>query len=82
VYFRHKDDFPRNAVRIDINKKIIGEYTPHVIELWSKGKNLVERAWYFVFLGDYASCYLCDLRGFDSIEIKVIDYLKGELGKV
>jgi glucose/mannose-6-phosphate isomerase len=82
VYFRNTDDFPRNAVRININKEIIREYTPNIIELWSKGRNHVEKALYFVFLGDYTSCYLCDLRGFDSIEIKVIDYLKNELAKV
>ncbi|MEN9610192.1 MAG: bifunctional phosphoglucose/phosphomannose isomerase [Bacteroidota bacterium] len=82
VYFRNEDDFQRNAVRIDINKSIISEYTSTVIELWSKGKNLVEKSMYFVFLGDYITCYLCDLRGFDSIEVKVIDYLKNELAKV
>ena len=82
VYFRHKDDFPRNALRIDINKKIISGYTPNIIEIWSKGKNLVEQALYLVFMGDFATCFLCDLRGFDSIEIEVIDYLKSELGKV
>jgi glucose/mannose-6-phosphate isomerase len=82
VYFRNKDDFKRNAVRVDINKNIISEYTSTVIELWSKGKNLVEQSMYFVFLGDYITCYLCDLRGFDSIEVKVIDYLKNELSKV
>jgi glucose/mannose-6-phosphate isomerase len=82
VYFRNNDDFSRNAVRIDINKGIISEYTPNIIELWSKGRNALEKAFYFVFLGDFASCYLCDLRGFDSIEIKVIDFLKSELGKV
>jgi glucose/mannose-6-phosphate isomerase len=82
VYFRNQDDFQRNAVRIDINKGIISEYTSTVIELWSKGKNLVEKSLYFVFLGDYITCYLCDLRGFDSIEVKVIDYLKNELSKV
>ncbi|MEY4937931.1 MAG: bifunctional phosphoglucose/phosphomannose isomerase [Bacteroidota bacterium] len=82
VYFRNQDDFQRNAVRIDINKNIISEYTSTVIELWSKGKNFVEKSLYFVFLGDYITCYLCDLRGFDSIEVKVIDYLKNELSKV
>lgn len=82
VYFRNTDDFPRNAMRIDINKGILKEYTSHIIELWSKGRNQIEKELYFVFLGDYITCYLCDLRGFDSIEVKVIDYLKSELAKV
>ncbi len=82
IYFRSKDDYARNSMRININKKIIGEYTPHIIELWSKGRNLVEQMMYLVHLGDFISCHLCDLRGMDSIEIKVIDYLKSELAKV
>ncbi len=82
VYFRNKDDYQRNAVRIDINKTIIKEYTKTIIELNSKGRNLIERAMYFVHLGDWASCYMADLREVDSIEVKAIDFLKSELGKV
>ncbi len=82
VYFRNKDDYKRNSVRIDINKDIIGKYTPNIIELWSMGANLVEKALYFVNLGDYTSFYLSELNKVDSIEIGVIDYLKSELGKV
>lgn len=80
VYLRNKDDFERNARRIDINKDIIKDYAS-VIEIWSKGRNMVEKAVYFTLLGDYISCFLSDLRGFDSIEIDVIDRLKNELAK-
>lgn len=82
IYFRNKDDYQRNAVRIDINKEIISNYTSSIIEIYSKGESLVERALYFVHLGDWISVYLADLRGMDAVEIKVIDYLKGELSKV
>lgn len=82
VYFRNKTDYKRNAVRIDINKKIINKSTPHIAELWSRGNSLVEQALYFVHLGDYTSFYLSQLNNEDSIEIDVIDYLKGELAKV
>jgi glucose/mannose-6-phosphate isomerase len=82
IYFRNEDDYSRNRVRIDINKKIISEYTDTIIELYSKGNNLVERNMYFVYLGDWISWYLSQLRGVDSVEVKVIDYLKGELSKV
>jgi glucose/mannose-6-phosphate isomerase len=82
VYFRNKDDFQRNATRIEINKTIIKEYTKTIIELQSKGRNLIERSIYFVNLGDWISCYLSDLREVDSIEVKAIDFLKGELSKV
>ena len=82
VFLRNKDDFQRNQVRMDIVKGIVSEYTKTVIDVPSKGKNLVEKALYLVNLTDYASCFMCELRGMDSIEVKVIDFLKGELAKV
>ena len=82
IIFRNKDDHARNQVRIEISKEIISNYTSSMIEVFSKGKDLVERSLYFVNLGDWISVYLADLRKVDSIEVKVIDFLKGELGKV
>ena len=82
VYFRNEDDYQRNSIRIDINKEIISSYTSSIIELYSKGNTLVERSIYFVHLGDWASVYLAELQGVDAVEIKVIDHLKRELGKV
>lgn len=81
LIFRNKDDHPRNAIRIDINKKIIGKLCDTVIEVYSKGKSLIEKNMYFVHLGDWVSWYLSELRGVDSIEVDVIDYLKSELAK-
>jgi len=82
VYFRSKDDFQRNQTRIDINKEIIGKYTDTIIEIFAKGDSLIEQSMYLVHLGDWISWYVSQLRGMDSIEVDVIDYLKGELAKV
>ena len=82
IFFRNHDDFARNQARIDLNKEIIGHFTGSLIEVFSNGNSLVEQAFYFTHLGDYVSCFLAELRGVDPIEIKVIDYLKSELGKV
>lgn len=82
IFFRNKDDYPRNAVRMDINKEIILKYTNTVIDVYSKGQSLIEKNMYFVHLGDWVSWYLSDLRGVDSIEVNVINYLKGELAKL
>lgn len=81
-YMRNKDDYARNATRIDINKKIIGDLCDTVLETYSKGNSLIEKNMYFVHLGDWISWYLSDMRGVDSIEVDVIDYLKGELAKL
>ena len=81
IYFRNRDDYYKNALRIDINKEIIGKNCSTIIEIYSKGQSLIEKAIYFVHLGDWISWYLSDLRNVDAIEIEVIDYLKSELGK-
>ena len=82
VYLRNADDYSRNQVRMDINKKIIGKLTPNIIEIHSKGKNLIERSIYLVHLVDWVTWYLSVHREVDSIEVDVIDYLKSELGKI
>ena len=82
LYLRNDDDYSRNAVRMDINKKIIGQYADDIIEVYSKGNNVIEKSLYLVHLGDWISWYLAELRGVDSLEVNVIDFLKGELAKL
>jgi glucose/mannose-6-phosphate isomerase len=82
IFFRNKDDYNRNAIRMDINKDIISKLSSTTIEIFSKGNNLVEKSIYLVHLGDWVSWYLAELRGVDALEVNVIDYLKGELAKV
>lgn len=81
LYFRNEDEYARNKMRIEINQNIIKDYTSTIINLHSKGSNQVEKALYHVHLGDWISWYLAQLRGFDAIEVDVINYLKGELAK-
>jgi len=82
LYLRNTDDYKRNQIRMKINQKIIKKYTPNIINVVSKGTDLVQRMIYLVHLGDWISWYLSDLRGQDAIEVDVIDFLKSELGKV
>ncbi|MGB3079628.1 MAG: bifunctional phosphoglucose/phosphomannose isomerase [Saprospiraceae bacterium] len=82
LYLRYEDDYSRYSLRMDINKTIIGKYADDIIEVHSKGKTMIERAMYLVHLGDWVSWYLSQLRGKDALEVNVIDFLKGELGKV
>lgn len=82
LYLRNEDDYSRNAVRMDINKKIIGKYAGEIIEVYSKGANMIEKSLYLVHLGDWISWELSVLRNVDALEVNVIDYLKGELAKV
>jgi glucose/mannose-6-phosphate isomerase len=81
IILRNEDDYERVQMRIDINKKIFKKYTPNVIEIYSKGGSYWEKAFYFIHLTDWVSVMLADLRGQNATEVKVIDFLKGELAK-
>jgi len=82
VYFRNKSDYDRNQIRMDINKKVISKFTENITEIWSKGDSLIENSLYHINLGDWVSWYLSEMNNVDAIEIDVINFLKGELGKV
>ncbi len=82
IWLRNRDDYQRTSVRIDINKDIVEHYAGASIELFSKGKSLAEKMFYFVHLGDWLSVYLADARQVDPVEIRVIDFLKNELSKL
>jgi len=82
IIFRDKDEFERNNSRIEINKLVIGKYTPNITEIWSKGRSQIEKAIYFIHIGDWISLFLAEKRGVDAVEVKVIDMLKGELSKI
>ena len=81
IVLRDKDDFSRNQTRIDINKTIISELAAAWIEIYAKGNSLIEKSFYLVHLVDWVSWYLSDIRKMDAVEVKVIDFLKGELAK-
>ena len=82
IWLRNKDDYQRTSIRMDINRDVIDKFTKNGLEVWSKGKSLAEKMFYLVHLGDWMSVYLAEARKVDPVEIKVIDYLKGELAKV
>lgn len=82
VILRSDTDFERTQYRMDINKKIIKKYTKNIIELYPEGKSYWEKVFYFIHLTDWVSVYLADMRKHDAVEVKVIDYLKGELAQL
>jgi len=81
IVLRNETDYSRTQTRMDIQKSIIGKYTSTYLECYSKGNSQIERALYFILLGDWTSVYLSELRNVDNIEVKVIDFLKSELAK-
>lgn len=81
LFMRSERDLKRNKIRMDINREIISEYADTIMEVYSKGTNLIEESLYLVHLGDWISYYLSVHNEVDSIEVDVIDFLKAELGK-
>ena len=82
IILRNANDYERIQLRMDINKKIIKQYTKNIIEIESVGKSYWERVFYLIHLTDWVSVYLAEYREQDATEVKVIDFLKGELAKV
>ncbi len=81
LIFRDKQEYERNNFRIEINKETISKYTSNITEIYSKGDSAIERAIYFIHLGDWISVILAEMRGFDANEIAVINQLKSALSK-
>jgi glucose/mannose-6-phosphate isomerase len=82
LILRDHDEYARNNSRIEISKEVFVKYTPHIIEIYSKGNSVIEKALYLIHLGDWLSCYLADKRGVDAVEVSVINHLKSELSKL
>lgn len=77
-----KEEYSRNLARIEINKEVIKKYTNNITEIYSKGTTAIEKAIYFIHLGDWISVILGEQRGADLMEINVINHLKSALSKI
>jgi glucose/mannose-6-phosphate isomerase len=82
LVFLDKDDYSRNLARIDINKEVIKKYTENIREVYSKGNSIIEKAIYFIHLGDWISIILGEMRGADLMEVNVINHLKSKLSQL
>lgn len=82
LLLKDKQMHARVAVRMEVMKSIINQYASEIIEVESEGKSLLARMFSLIYLGDWTSFYLAILNGVDPTPVKVIDYLKNELGKV
>lgn len=81
IFFNAPDVFLRNQYRIDINRQILSQYCPQTFEIKAKGRTQLQRMLYLMYLGDWVSWYMAEHRQVDAMEVKVIDFLKGELEK-
>lgn len=81
VLLRDPDEYERNNIRIAINKQVFEKYTSNINDVFSRGRNAIEKGLYLIHLGDWVSWFLSEKNGVDANEVRVIDHLKSELGK-
>lgn len=80
LFMQNTLDYQRNATRFKLNQDIISKYA-EIKVLTSKGSNHFENTMYWIHLGDWVSVYLSEINDVDPVEVRVIDFLKKELGK-
>ena len=76
VLLRDQDESERMQKRIEITKKIISSKVGKMLEVHSRGENLLSRILSLVYIGDYISFYLAILNEKDPTEIVSITRLK------
>lgn len=77
-----KNEYSRNMARVEINKEIIKKYASEITEIYSKGNSVIEKAIYFIHLGDWISVLLGEMRKVDLMEVTVINHLKSKLSEI
>jgi glucose/mannose-6-phosphate isomerase len=70
---------PRNKKRAAITEELIGRDTAGVKHFSGKGADVLQRAFYLIWLGDFTSYYLARLGHVDPMPVKRIEKLKARL---
>lgn len=82
VMVRTAYDHSRVQVRMNVCEPVFAEKGAKVYPVNAIGDSFLQQCFYLVHLFDWASFYLSEQNGVDAYEIRIIDYLKGELAKV
>lgn len=82
VFFLSGDEHPRNRERILFTANHIRTVYPDLLTITAKGSNSLERRLYLIHLGDYLSCCLSRLQGYDPIEIDILVKLKKHMSDI
>jgi len=82
IFLRDNKDHKRVALRMNVMKTVLSQYTDTIEECWSEGKSNLTRMFSLIHHGDWTSFYLAILNNVNPTPVEVIDYLKDELSKV
>lgn len=82
VMLRDKLMHQRVAMRMDITREVIKKEGVAVLEIWSRGRDLLARMFSLIYIGDFISFYLAILYGIDPTPVDKVNYLKLKLGQI
>jgi len=81
LMLRDKDMHRRVTTRMDITRGILKDEDISVLEIWSRGQNLLSRIFSLIYIGDFISFYLAILYGIDPTPVDRVTYLKKRLAE-
>ena len=81
LMLRDKDMHARVTTRMDITSDILKDEGVSVLEIWSRGENLLSRIFSLIYIGDFISFYLAILYGIDPTPVDRVAYLKKRLAE-
>lgn len=81
VMLRDKGVHPRVAKKMDITCDILKKEGVSILEIWSRGEDLLSRVFSLIYIGDFISYYLAILYGVDPTPVDKVTYLKNKLAK-
>jgi glucose/mannose-6-phosphate isomerase len=81
VMLRDKGAHPRVKLRMDITEDILHKEGIKIIEIWSRGEDLLARIFSLIYIGDFISYYLALLYGIDPTPVEKVTYLKNQLAR-
>lgn len=82
IFIRDHGDYHRIQARMELTKEIVSHYAGSVIDVFCMGNSFLEKSLYLVHLFDLLSVHLAEFNAVDSVEVRVIDFLKNELSKM
>jgi glucose/mannose-6-phosphate isomerase len=82
LFLHTPEDHPRTAERMRLCKALFRDAGASVEEASAAGATRLQQWMHLVHLGDWLSLLMADKAGVDPLDIRHIDYLKGELARM
>lgn len=76
LFITDPDGYYRNKERTEYCIQEVSKYTSRILRWDAEGKTLLQKIFYLIHTGDWASMFLADMNKVDAMDIKVIDSLK------